>query len=258
VNSVRRLLAFVKKQGRRAMTDMAVDVKLGRTAKVAGGMFLLSLLVPMLNWTLINAKFIAPGNAVETVRRVLANEGLFRVGLVNDLLTSAIALVLALTLYLLLKTVNKPWAQLALGLKATEGMLMAVIALGNFAVLLVINQPAFLTAADLAQARGLAGMFLNTRMTLAAVPMLFLGLDFTVFLSLLYKSKYVPGMLAGFGVFSYALILIYALLTLLLPNVAAILAVQTACWAPSCLFELVMGTWLLTKGITLQPENKPE
>jgi len=125
-------------------------------------------------------------------------------------------------------------------------------------VLLVINDPTPLAAAELAQVHGLAGLFLNTRMTLAAVPMLFLGLNFTVFLSLLYKSKYVPGVLAGFGVLSYALIFIYALLTMVLPQAAASLAVQSVCWAPSCLFELIIGIWLLTQGINVQSPDTPK
>jgi hypothetical protein len=95
----------------------------------------------------------------------------------------------------------------------------------------------------------LAGQFLNMRMTKAAIPMLFLGLNFTVFLSLLYQSKYVPRLLAGFGVLAYASIFVYALLTLTFPHVAVNLVLQSMAWAPSCVFELAIGIWLLTKGI---------
>jgi hypothetical protein len=218
-------------------------------ARAAGAFFLLSLLVPMLNWTLINSKLIVPDNPVETARRVLAHDGLFRLGLVNDLVTSVIAVLLGWTLYRLLESVHRSWALLAFALKAIEGVLLAVVALGNFAVLLVFRDPALVSNPALAQVQELAGLVFDTRMTLAAVPMLFLGLDFTVFLTLLHKSGFVPRRLAGFGVLSYALILVYALLTLLFPGVAAILVVQSLCWAPSCLFELAIGAWLLTKGV---------
>jgi len=69
---------------------------------------------------------------------------------------------------------------------------------------------------------------------------------------LLFKSKYVPGILACFGIFSYALIFIYALITILLPNYAAIMVIQIFCWAPSVLFELMIGLWLLIKGINVE------
>jgi Domain of unknown function (DUF4386) len=72
-----------------------------------------------------------------------------------------------------------------------------------------------------------------------------------VLLFLLFKSKYVPGILSGFGVISYTLILIYAFLTILLPNLASILIIQIFCWAPSCIFELIIGLWLLIKGVKI-------
>jgi len=225
------------------------DLSLQRTARVTGLLFLLSLFVPMLNWVLVNAKVIVPGNADETLRRVLAHGGLFRLGLVGDLVTAAIAVGLALGLYVLLKPVHRSWSQVAFGLKMVEGVLMAAIALGNFAVFLVVSEPGMVTGLGVGQMGHLAGLFFLTRMPLAAIPMFFLGLNFTIFLSLLYRSGYVPKWLAAFGVVSYLLILKYSLLTLLLPDLASIVAIQSLCWAPSCLFELVIGIWLLTKGV---------
>ena len=238
------------------MTPAISDPVSGKVVKTAGLMFLLSLFVPMLNWILINAKFVVEGNPTETVRRVLADPQLFRIGLANDILTSVIALVLASTLYLMLVSVRKAWAQVALALKVTEGVLIAVIALENFTALLLVNNHTALGGAEAGPVQMLVGQFFNTRMTLAAIPMLFLGLNFTVFSSLLYQSKYVPGMLAGFGVLAYALIFVYALLTLLFPHAAANLVLQSVAWAPSCVFELVIGIWLLTKGIR-DPGEKP-
>jgi hypothetical protein len=231
------------------MSNPAFEASQRKAAKVAGGMFLLSLFVPMLNWTLVNSKFIVTGNAAETVHRVLANQTLFRLGLINDIAMSVIAIVLAWTLYLMLKPVNKPWAQLALALKVTEGVLIAVIALVQFAALLVLDGLATMPALDSPLPPALIGQFLNTRMSLAAFPMLFLGLNFSIFLSLLYQSRYVPRALAAFGVASYALILFYAVLTILFPDYAANIVIQTVAWAPSCIFELAIGIWLLVKGV---------
>jgi hypothetical protein len=134
-------------------------------------------------------------------------------------------------------------------LKVTEGVLLAVIALDNFTALLLVTNHTALGDAEAGHLQMLAGQFLNMRMTKAAIPMLFLGLNFTVFLSLLYQSKYVPRLLAGFGVLAYASIFVYALLTLTFPHVAVNLVLQSMAWAPSCVFELAIGIWLLTKGI---------
>jgi len=231
------------------MTKTSTKPSQGPLARVTGCLFLLSFFLPMLNWILVNSRFVVAADAAEAARRVAANEGLFRLGIVNDLLTAVIALGLALTLYRMLRSVNRSLALLALLLKATEGGLLAAIALGNFVALLIWKGHAAAPAVELGQMQALVGLVFNTRMSVAAVPMVFLGLNLTVFLSLLYKSKYVPAFLAGFGVFSYLLILVYALLTMSFPDWAAILVIQSVCWAPSCLFEIAIGIWLLSRGI---------
>jgi hypothetical protein len=231
------------------MTNTSTKPSQGPLARVTGCLFLLSFFLPMLNWVFVNSRFVVAANAAETVRRVAANEGLFRLGLVNDLLTAVVALGLALTLYLILRSVNRSLALLALLLKVTEGVLLAATTLGYFVALLILKGQVAAPAVELGQMQALVGLAFNTRMAIAAVPMVFLGLNFTIFLSLLYKSKYVPASLAGFGVFSYLLIFVYSLLTMLFPDWAAILVIQSVCWTPSCVFELAIGIWLLGKGL---------
>ncbi|KAF0216398.1 MAG: hypothetical protein FD174_3688 [Geobacteraceae bacterium] len=225
------------------------DMTLRKAAQVAGIMFLLSLMIPLLNWIFVHSKFIVAENAADTAHNILANEFLFRIGIINDLITSAVALVLALALYIILKSINKNLASLALFLKLTEAILLAVIALGSFIALLMLNGRASVTVFEPEQLQALVGLFLNARISLSAIPMVFLGLNLMVFLYLLFKSKYVPGILSGFGILSYALIFIYALITVISPHYAAIMTIQIICWVPSCFFELIVGFWLLIKGV---------
>ena len=66
------------------------------------------------------------------------------------------------------------------------------------------------------------------------------------------------GILAGFGILSFALILVQSLLFILAPEYATRPINQILFWAPSGLFEIVIGLWLLIKGIRTQqlPESK--
>ncbi len=237
------------------MANHTADASLSRIARIAGLLFLFSLIVPLLNWIFVLSKFIVAENAIDTAHTILANELLFRIGIINDLITSAVVVVLALALYIILKSVNKNLALLALFLKLTEAILLAVIALGSFIALLILNGQASLTVFEPEQIQALVGLFLNARMSVSAIPMVFLGLNLMVFLYLLFKSKYVPRILAGFGILSYALIFIYALITILSPNYATIMIIQIISWAPSCLFEVIIGVWLLFKGVKI-PEMK--
>ena len=235
------------------MINDTVDMSKRLTARVTGSMFLISLLVPMLNWVFVTSKFIVADKVIDTARNILANEFLFRLGVVNELITSVVAVVLALALYLLLKPVNKNLALLALLLKLTEAILLAVIALSDFISLLFLKEQTALGVSQPEQMQALIGLFINMSMSITSIPMVFLGLNLMLFLYLLYKSEYVPSILAGFGILSYTLIFIYALLTILFPNYAALIIIQSICWAPSCLFELTIGIWLLLKGVKDQP-----
>ncbi|MDD5773065.1 MAG: DUF4386 domain-containing protein [bacterium] len=236
------------------MTNHTADASLIKTARIAGIMFLLSLILPTLNWIFVLSKFIAAENAIATANNIMVNELLFRIGIINELIISVVAVVLATVLYIILKPVNKNLALLALFLKLTEAILMAVIALSSFISLLILKGQTSLKVFEPEQLQTLVGLLINERMTVSAVPMVFLGLNFMVFLYLLLKSKYVPGILAGFGILSYTLIFIYALITILSPKCAAVIIIQIICWAPSCFFELIIGLWFLIKGVNIQQE----
>lgn len=239
------------------MADHGADATLLRkAARIAGLMLLLSLMVPTLNWVFVLSRFIVPRNEIETAHNVLANEFLFRVGVVGDLITSAVAVMLALALYVVLQSVGKTFALLALLLKLMEAVFWAVIALGHLAASLTLKGIASSRAIESEQIRALVGLLLNEQVTMNAIPGVFLGLNSMVFLYLLVRSKYVPGMLAGFGVLSYALIFLSNLLAIALPNYATV-GSQIAWGAPSVLSELAIGSWLLIKGISVQSQDNP-
>lgn len=230
----------------------ASDKSIFRIARFAGVMFLLSLLVPILNWMFILSKFISVDNSIDTARNILANEFLFRLSIINELITTIIIVILALSLYVILKPVNKNLALLALFLKLIEAILWGVLALGHFIALLILKDHASLAIFKPEEAQALVGSFLNLHISITAIPGLFAGLNLMIFSYLLFKSKYVPGLLAAFGVLSYVLVFIYDSLTILSPNYTTVMIIQIICCAPICLFQLIVGIWLLFRGIKVQ------
>ena len=125
--------------------------------------------------------------------------------------------------------------------------------LGHFIALLILNERASLTAFGPEQIQALIGSFINLYFYTGAVGLVFHGLNSMVFLYLFFKSKYVPGKLAGFGIVSYAIVFLYAAIMILAPDHATKITVQTICLAPSILLELLLGLWLLIKGLNVQP-----
>ena len=220
---------------------------LDTTARIAGLMFLLSLVVPTLGWTLSLSRMVVLGDAAATGRAVLAQPLLFRAGILSEVFTAVAVLVLAAALYRLLESVDRRIATVALVLKVAEGTLWAVIAMTHVAALGALEgaAPGPLAAAQL---HALVGLLLAAHMPVTAVPGMLLGLNLVLFLSLLFRAGYVPRALAAFGVVAYALVLLYDALLVASPVLAANVAVQVTGWGPSVLFELVAGPWLLLKG----------
>ncbi len=232
-----------------------VDTSQCKAVRVAGFMFLFSLIVPLLNWIFVLSKFIVAENVMATAKNIMANELLFRIGITIELIMSVGLVVLALALYIILKPVNKNLALLALLLKLVEAAIVAAIVLVTFIALQILNGDAYVTAFTSEQLQVPVGFLLNKHTALYSSPMAFLGLDMMVFSYLLFKSEYIPRILAGFGILSFALIFIHALMFILAPEYATIPINQIIFYAPSGLFEIIIGMWLLFKGVKIQPED---
>jgi len=234
------------------MANHTTDTSLSKTARITGFMFLFTFMGPLFYGAYVFPKLTAPGNVIATAHNILVNALLFRIGIVNELICSIGALVFALVLYILLKPINNDLGLLALFLKIAEAILLAVIALGHFIALLILNEGATLTVFAPGQVQALVGLFINLYFYAGAFTMVFHGLSSMVFLYLLFKSKYVPRILSGFGILSYALIFIFALMAILAPHYITLLTIQVIFLAPSILSELTTGLWLLIKGVKVQ------
>jgi hypothetical protein len=237
------------------MTGDIADTSRRKAARVAGLMFLFCLIVPLLNWGLVLSKLIVAEDVVATANNIMANELLFRIGITVELIMSVGLVVLALALYRILRPVNKNLALFALSLKLAEAILVAVIVLLSFVALQISNGTASSTAFTPEQLQAPVGFLLNAHTLLYSVPMVFLGLNLMLFFYLFLKSGYIPRILAGFGILSYALILIHALGNILAPAYATTQIAQIICYTPSCLAEVTIGLWLLIKGVNTQPQD---
>ena len=227
-----------------------VDTSQRKVARVAGFMFLFSLMIISLNG-FVFSKLIVAENILATANNITANEWLFRIGIANELIISVSLIVLALALYIILKPVNKNLALFGLSLKLAEATIVAVIALLNFIALQILNGKVYLTAFEPEQLQALIGLFLNMHNAIYSIPMVFLGLNLVVFSYLFFKSGYIPKILAGFGIISYAFVFIFALVSLLAPQYAMIILA-----VPSILFEIIIGIWLLFEGVNVQQRAK--
>jgi hypothetical protein len=233
-------------------SDKTTDTQ-QKAARVAGFLYLIIIITSILSMILVESKLIVPGDAAATVNNIMANELLFRIGAAYDLIMFASVVILSVALYVILKTVNKNLALLALSWRLAEAILGCVAALSSLIVLLLLNGEIYSAAFATQQLQALVGLFLDVRSAALTLVFVFLSLGTIVFCYLFFKSKYIPRILAAFGIFSFLLMLIGSFVSILLPDYAAIL--QFA-FAPAALFEIVIGLWLLIKGVNVEQWEK--
>jgi hypothetical protein len=227
-----------------------------KAAKFVGFLFLFCLIGPLLNWAFVLSRFVVSGNAIATGKNIIANEFLFRLGVMAELIMAVGLIVLALALYAILKPVNRNLALLALLLKLVEATLVAAIVLVSFIALQVLSGDTYFAILPPEQLQAPVGFLLNQHTALYAIPMVFLGLDMMIFSYLFYKSMYIPRALASFGIVSFALIFVHALMFMLAPQYATMPINQIVFFAPSGLFEIIIGFWLLSKGLKIEQTNR--
>ena len=164
----------------------------------------------------------------------------------------ALVVLLSWALYVILKTVNKNLALLALLWRLAEAIIgCGVTVLSGLIPLLILSGDA---AFEAEQSQGLVGLFLDVRSAGLDVVLIFIGMGGTLFCYLFFKSKYVPGILAAWGMLTYLTMLILSFLSILLPNLPE--AIKMTFYAPGGLFEIIFGLWLLIKGINVEQWEK--
>lgn len=216
-------------------------------AKVAGLAYLLIIILGVLNSVFIDSKLVFFGNDTLTANNILANEFLFRVGMVCVLTLYASVVVLSLSLYLLLKPIHPYLALLAMIFRMVEATLGAATVLVSLVVLSILKDANHSSAFEPGQLEALAGAFLGVRTAGLDLVLIFVGLGGAIFCYLFYKSKYIPKALATWGMFTYLSMIVLAFISILVPNHSDI--IEIILYGLGALFEVIIGLWLIIKGI---------
>ena len=219
-------------------------------ARVAGLAYVVVIMLGIFSVSYIDSNILVPGNDAATVDNIMNNELRFRISIASEIIMYALVVLLAHALYVILKTVNKNLALLALLWRIGEAVIGAgVTVLTGFIPLLLLNGK---TAFEQDQLQALVGLFLQVRSAGLDVVLIFIGIGGTVFCYLFFTSKYIPRILAVWGMITYLSMLILALVSILSPSLPE--SVKMIFYAPGGLFEVIIGLWLLIKGVKV--ENK--
>ena len=217
-------------------------------ARVAGSAYIAVILLGIFGVSYIDTNLVVPGNDEATVHNILANELRFRFSILSEIVMYVLVVLLSMALYAVLKPVNKNLALLALLWRLGEAIIGGGAAiLGGLVPLLLLNHQAEF---ETAQLRSLAGVFLQVRNAGLDVVLIFIGVGGTLFCYLFFHSKYIPRIVSAWGMFTYLSMLLLAAASILMPDISD--EVKMVFYVPGGLFEIIIGLWLLVKGINVE------
>lgn len=231
------------------MTISTIDESQRKAARIAG----LAYLITFATVVYVNFGIHDFGdNAAETARKILANERLFRIGIVGDLIYCTGIVVLLTALYVILKPVNSGVALLAAYLRLVWVLMWLIMTLNLFDALRLLNGPDYLRAFGAERLQALVKFHLSTRFDYYYVGLLFGSLASTICGYLWLKSRYIPRALAVFGIVSSAFCVGCTFIFYIFPDFDKIVNLW---WfdTPMGIFDIVLSFWLLFKGLK-QPE----
>jgi len=219
-------------------------ISLKTQARRAGALYFLFLIVGLFDMLGFSG-FMVPGDATATARNIVAAEGTYRIGILTDLVTLLVFIVLVVSLYHLLKGVDKWHAMLMVLLVSVGVAIGCVNLLSKVAPLILLHGAAYSSVFTEPQLNALALGFLSLNTSGNDVASVFWGLWLLPFGILVVKSGFLPRVLgilllvAGLGY------LTSGVTSIVLPAYSQVVSKATM---PLLFGEFPIIFWLLIKG----------
>jgi hypothetical protein len=220
-------------------------------ARVTGLLYVLIFITAGFSEGVVRAAVIVPGDATATAANVVASEGLFRLGVVSDLVAFSADAVVAVLLYVLLRPVSSTLALVAAALRLVAHPAIASLnMLNQFMALQLLTDPVYTTAFTTEQLNALALLLLTAHGYGYLIGGLFFGVHLLVLGYLLYRSEMFPallGGLVGLAAFGYLTESGTFLLVPAYEPIASTIVLVTA-----VVGEMTLALYLLVRGIKPQ------
>ena len=192
------------------------DTSLRQAALIAGLGLLIMTLFAVGAIYVAFPKLIISGDATATASNIIADEARFRIGMGRLVVAAICDVVVAWALYVFIEPVSRHLALLALRFRFGEAIPGGgITVLAGLIPLLLLNRDAGLGTEHL---HALVGLFLAVRTSGLDIVLIFVGVGGTLFCYLFYQSRYVPRVLAVWGVFTYLSMLAPACISMACPS----------------------------------------
>jgi hypothetical protein len=219
------------------------------TARSAGILYLLLLILGGFNFFYIPALYTVRGDPAATARKIIAIEPIYRVGVLSDLVGSIVFIFLVVNLYTLFKDVDKKYAMLMV-ISVSVAVAFSVVNLINqIAPLVFLSGADFLSAFTKPQLDAIALAFLRLRSSGFEVVAAFWGLWLFPFGMLIIRSRFLPKALGILLIVACFASLVHSFGCIALPAYKYVIARFTM--PVDAIGEFSIAIWLLVKGASV-------
>ena len=224
---------------------------IGATARRAGALYFLFMIVGLVDMFGFSG-FVVPGDATATARNIIAAELTYRIGVLTDFVALLLFIFLVVSLYNLLKGVDK-WHAMLMVLLVSVGVAIGLANLFNkIAPLILLSGADYLSVFTKSQLDALALGFLSLNSDGNTVGAVFWGLWLFPFGILVIKSGFFPWVLGILLMVAGFANLTSSATSIVFPAYSHVVSRATM---PLLFGEFPMIFWLLIKGAKVpQPQ----
>lgn len=227
-------------------------------ARLAGFGLLVMAIVAIFANFFVFERLIVAGDAAATIANISADEVLFRMGIFSFVIVLILDVIVAWSLYILLKRVNRNIALLAALFRLFYTAIFATAIFNFLNVLQVINGEGYLGILEANQLQVQVQSMIDAFNNGWIIGLVFFGIHLLVIGYLVLKSEFMPRLIgillivagAGYLVDNFAKIMLlnYADFETIFILIVAI---------PGALAELALALWLIFKGKKIPEIIKP-
>jgi Domain of unknown function (DUF4386) len=166
-----------------------------KAARVTGALYLLLVITGIFSLMYVPEKLIVRGNAAATAGNIVAHETVFRIGIVVELISTVIFILVVMALYGLLNGVSITKASYMAVLALVSSAVAFVNVLNSIAALTLFRGAEFLSVMDKPQRDALGMLFLRLHGQGSVINEIFWGLWLFPFGILVMRSGFLPRVL---------------------------------------------------------------
>ncbi|MEA2761907.1 MAG: hypothetical protein QOD47_1191 [Gemmatimonadaceae bacterium] len=220
-------------------------------ARLAGILYVVMGIPAWFSLMYIPSVYVVRSDPTATARNIVNGEALYRLGILSELVSQTIFLVLALVLYDLLRDADRKQARLMVMLVGVSVAFEFANCLNLVAPLILLSGADFLSVFSKPQLDALALVFLKLRNSGLGVVSLVWGLWLLPFGVLVFKSGFFPKVLGVLLIVACFAYVTGSVTSIMVPAPTPVIAIVTQ--AVGGLGELAIVLWMIVMGARVQP-----